>query len=107
MSKIAWIGLGVMGYPLAGHHKMRGHHDVVVFNRTRKRADAWVATFGGTAASSVTFNSSTQLTATAPARAAGTVGVTVTNPGGQSATKASAFTYSATVTPAISVQSGM
>ena len=50
MSKIAWIGLGVMGYPLAGHLKIRGHHDVVVFNRTRKRADAWVATFGGTAA---------------------------------------------------------
>jgi 3-hydroxyisobutyrate dehydrogenase len=49
MSKIGWIGLGVMGYPLAGHLKMRGH-DVVVFNRTRKRADAWVATFGGTAA---------------------------------------------------------
>ncbi|MET0346962.1 MAG: NAD(P)-dependent oxidoreductase [Methyloceanibacter sp.] len=50
MSKIAWIGLGVMGYPMAGHLKMRTHHDVVVFNRTRKRADAWVATFGGTAA---------------------------------------------------------
>jgi 3-hydroxyisobutyrate dehydrogenase-like beta-hydroxyacid dehydrogenase len=50
MSKVAWIGLGVMGYPMAGHLKMRGHHDVVVFNRTRKRADAWVATFGGTAA---------------------------------------------------------
>ena len=50
MSKVAWIGLGVMGFPLAGHLKMRGHHDVVVFNRTRKRADAWVATFGGTAA---------------------------------------------------------
>src|SRR6476469_9441989 len=50
MSKIAWIGLGVMGYPMAGHLKMRGHHDVVVFNRTRKRADAWVADFGGTAA---------------------------------------------------------
>ena len=33
MSKIAWIGLGVMGYPMAGHLKMRGHHDVVVFNR--------------------------------------------------------------------------
>lgn len=50
MSRIAWIGLGVMGYPMAGHLKMRGHHDVVVFNRTRKRADAWVADFGGTAA---------------------------------------------------------
>ena len=42
MSKVAWIGLGVMGYAMAGHLKMRGHHDVVVFNRTRKRADAWV-----------------------------------------------------------------
>jgi 3-hydroxyisobutyrate dehydrogenase-like beta-hydroxyacid dehydrogenase len=52
MSKIAWIGLGVMGYPMAGHLKMRGHHDMVVFNRTRKRADAWVADFGGTAAPS-------------------------------------------------------
>jgi 3-hydroxyisobutyrate dehydrogenase len=50
MGKVAWIGLGVMGYPMAGHLKMRGHHDVVVFNRTRKRAEAWVAEFGGTAA---------------------------------------------------------
>ena len=50
MSKVAWIGLGVMGYAMAGHLKMRGHHDVVVFNRTRKRADAWVPEFGGTAA---------------------------------------------------------
>ena len=50
MSKVAWIGLGVMGHPMAGHLKMRGHHDVVVFNRTRKRAEAWVAEFGGTAA---------------------------------------------------------
>jgi 3-hydroxyisobutyrate dehydrogenase-like beta-hydroxyacid dehydrogenase len=50
MSKVAWIGLGVMGYPMAGHLKMRGHHDVAVFNRTRKRAEAWVAEFGGTAA---------------------------------------------------------
>jgi 3-hydroxyisobutyrate dehydrogenase len=50
MSKVAWIGLGVMGYAMAGHLKMRGHHDVVVFNRTRKRAEAWAADFGGTAA---------------------------------------------------------
>ena len=35
MSKVAWIGLGVMGFPMAGHLKTRGHHDVVVFNRTR------------------------------------------------------------------------
>ena len=46
MSKIAWIGLGVMGFPMAGHLKTRGH-DLVVFNRTRAKAEAWVARFGG------------------------------------------------------------
>jgi 3-hydroxyisobutyrate dehydrogenase len=50
MSKVAWVGLGVMGYPLAGHLKSRGHHDVHVFNRTRKKADQWVADYGGTLA---------------------------------------------------------
>ena len=50
MSKVAWIGLGVMGFPLAGHLKIRGGHDVVVFNRTRAKADAWLARFGGTRA---------------------------------------------------------
>jgi 3-hydroxyisobutyrate dehydrogenase len=50
MSKVAWIGLGIMGYPMAGHLMRRGHHDVVVFNRKRERAEAWVAEFGGTAA---------------------------------------------------------
>ena len=47
MSKVAWIGLGVMGFPMAGHLKTRGGNDVVVFNRTRKKADDWVARFGG------------------------------------------------------------
>jgi len=46
MSKVGFIGLGVMGFPMAGHLKTRGH-DVVVFNRTRAKADAWVARFGG------------------------------------------------------------
>ena len=50
MSKIAWIGLGVMGFPMAGHLKTRGRHDVVVFNRTPAKADAWVKTFGGRSA---------------------------------------------------------
>ncbi|MGH9557039.1 MAG: beta strand repeat-containing protein, partial [Terriglobales bacterium] len=49
--------------------------------------------FGGTAAASVTFNSSTQLTAVTPARAAGAVNVVVTNPGGQSATLTNGFTF--------------
>jgi 3-hydroxyisobutyrate dehydrogenase len=48
MSKIAWIGLGTMGFPMAGHLKTRGH-DVTVFNRTRAKAEAWAARFGGKA----------------------------------------------------------
>jgi 3-hydroxyisobutyrate dehydrogenase len=46
MSKIGWIGLGVMGFPMVGHLKTRGH-DVVVFNRTRKKGEAWVERYGG------------------------------------------------------------
>ncbi|MEX2167526.1 MAG: NAD(P)-dependent oxidoreductase [Methyloceanibacter sp.] len=46
MSKVGWIGLGVMGFPMAGHLKTRGH-DVTVFNRTRKKAEAWIEQFGG------------------------------------------------------------
>ena len=47
MSKVAWIGLGTMGFPMAGHLKTRGHHDVTVFNRTRAKAEAWLRQFGG------------------------------------------------------------
>src|SRR3989337_1045345 len=47
MSKVAWVGLGVMGFPMAGHLKTRGGPDVVVFNRTRAKADAFLAQFGG------------------------------------------------------------
>jgi 3-hydroxyisobutyrate dehydrogenase len=52
MSKVAWIGLGVMGFPMAGHLKTRGGHDVVVFNRTSAKAEAWVGRFGGRSANS-------------------------------------------------------
>ena len=52
MSKVAWIGLGTMGFPMADHLKTRGGHDVTVFNRTRAKADAWVAKFGGRSAPS-------------------------------------------------------
>jgi len=51
MSKIAFIGLGVMGYPMAGHLQKGGRHDVTVFNRTRAKSNAWVTEFGGSAAS--------------------------------------------------------
>jgi 3-hydroxyisobutyrate dehydrogenase-like beta-hydroxyacid dehydrogenase len=46
MSKVAWIGLGVMGYPMAGHLKAAGH-DVTVFNRTHAKAEQWIAEHGG------------------------------------------------------------
>ena len=52
MTEVAFLGLGVMGYPMAGHLKGRGGHDVVVYNRTAARADIWVAQHGGAAAAS-------------------------------------------------------
>ncbi|MEM9854690.1 MAG: NAD(P)-dependent oxidoreductase [Pseudomonadota bacterium] len=49
MAKIAFLGLGVMGYPMAGHLAAAGHA-VTVYNRTSAKADAWVAQHGGTSA---------------------------------------------------------
>ncbi|MEP1587109.1 MAG: NAD(P)-dependent oxidoreductase [Tateyamaria sp.] len=49
MAKLAFLGLGVMGAPMAGHLQKAGH-DVTVYNRTASKADAWAATYGGTAA---------------------------------------------------------
>ena len=46
MSSVAFIGLGVMGYPMAGHLAAAGHH-VTVYNRTAEKADKWVAAYGG------------------------------------------------------------
>jgi len=50
-SKVSFIGLGVMGYPMAGHLASAGH-DVTVFNRTGARAERWAAEFGGSVAGS-------------------------------------------------------
>ena len=47
MSKVAWIGLGVMGFPMAGHLRTKGGHDLTVYNRNGARAEEWVARFGG------------------------------------------------------------
>ena len=44
MAKVAWLGLGVMGFPMAGHLAQRGGHDVTVYNRTGAKAEAWVKT---------------------------------------------------------------
>jgi 3-hydroxyisobutyrate dehydrogenase-like beta-hydroxyacid dehydrogenase len=49
MSRVAFIGLGVMGYPMAGHLARAGH-DVTVFNRTPAKAERWVSEYGGHAA---------------------------------------------------------
>ncbi|MBS8274481.1 NAD(P)-dependent oxidoreductase [Thalassospira tepidiphila] len=49
MAKCAFIGLGVMGYPMAGHLQKAGH-DVTVYNRTAAKAEKWVAEFGGSSA---------------------------------------------------------
>ena len=49
MAKVAFIGLGVMGYPMAGHLRVKGGHEVTVYNRTAAKAQAWVAQFGGRA----------------------------------------------------------
>jgi 3-hydroxyisobutyrate dehydrogenase len=46
MAKVAWIGLGVMGYPMAGHLAKKGGHDLTVYNRTAAKAEAWVKEYG-------------------------------------------------------------
>ena len=49
MTKVAFIGLGVMGYPMAGH-LAAGGHEITVYNRTAGKAEAWVAQHGGVSA---------------------------------------------------------
>ena len=50
MTKVAFVGLGVMGFPMAGHLKTKGGHDVTVYNRTAAKAAKWVAQYGGKSA---------------------------------------------------------
>ena len=47
MAKVAFLGLGVMGFPMAGHLAVKGGHEVTVFNRTASKAKAWAEKFGG------------------------------------------------------------
>ena len=47
MAKVAFIGLGVMGYPMAGHLKRKGGHEVTVYNRTASKAANWAAEYEG------------------------------------------------------------
>ena len=50
MAKVAFLGLGVMGYPMAGHLKKKGGHDVTVYNRSAAKAQQWVQEYGGRSA---------------------------------------------------------
>jgi 3-hydroxyisobutyrate dehydrogenase len=50
MAKVAFLGLGVMGYPMAGHLKNKGGHEVTVYNRTAAKAEKWVRQYGGKSA---------------------------------------------------------
>jgi 3-hydroxyisobutyrate dehydrogenase len=50
MAKVAFLGLGVMGYPMAGHLKNKGAHEVTVYNRTLAKAEKWVAQHRGSLA---------------------------------------------------------
>jgi 3-hydroxyisobutyrate dehydrogenase len=47
MAKVAFLGLGVMGYPMAGHLVKKGGHEVTVYNRTTAKAEQWAKEFGG------------------------------------------------------------
>ncbi|KIZ47673.1 MULTISPECIES: NAD(P)-dependent oxidoreductase [Rhodopseudomonas] len=47
MAKVAFLGLGVMGFPMAGHLMQRGGHEVTVYNRSSAKAQAWLDKFGG------------------------------------------------------------
>ncbi len=50
MSKVAWIGLGVMGYPMAGHIADKSDHEVCVYNRSSEKAEKWTTEHKGTTA---------------------------------------------------------
>jgi 3-hydroxyisobutyrate dehydrogenase len=47
MAKVAFIGLGIMGFPMAGHLVRKGGHEVTVYNRTAPKAQQWAEKFGG------------------------------------------------------------
>ncbi len=46
MANVAFLGLGVMGFPMAGHLATKGGHALTVYNRTTAKAEAWVAKYG-------------------------------------------------------------
>ena len=54
MAKVAFLGLGVMGFPMAGHLVAKGKHEVTVYNRTAAKSKSWADKFGGKSAATPT-----------------------------------------------------
>ena len=52
MAKVSFLGLGVMGYPMAGHLLKKGGHELTVYNRSPAKAALWVKEYGGKSAPS-------------------------------------------------------
>lgn len=52
MAKIAWLGLGTMGFPMARNLSQSGAHELMVYNRTQSKTDKWISQYGGRAADS-------------------------------------------------------
>ncbi len=50
MAKVAFLGLGVMGFPMAGHLAVKGKHEVTVYNRSSAKSKSWAEKFGGKSA---------------------------------------------------------
>ncbi len=50
MAKVSFLGLGVMGYPMAGHLQKKGGHEVTVYNRSAAKAAQWAKEYGGKSA---------------------------------------------------------
>ena len=50
MAKVAFLGLGVMGYPMGGHLQKKGGHQVTVYNRSASKSQQWVGEYGGRSA---------------------------------------------------------
>jgi 3-hydroxyisobutyrate dehydrogenase len=50
MAKVAFLGLGVMGFPMAGHLVVKGKHEVTVYNRSAAKSKSWTEKFGGKSA---------------------------------------------------------
>ena len=55
MARVAWIGLGVMGFPMAGHLVKAGEHDIAVYNRSPAKAEAYIGVTADSGAIAETY----------------------------------------------------